>query len=152
MLRLTRRYGHAHEDSGAADRCSLSYGYRPGRRYGGSPGHPADATPVILPPKPNSLFKRGVGRLLREPLAGTTVQTLPGTLGHLPAWFSQFRRMNRSGELGVFRTGFRLTSEGSLVRTQLRPPGQRVCSAARSAHGEPSEEPYRSQDSRAGSR
>ena len=40
---------------------------------------------------------------------------------------------------------------GSLVRTQLRPPGQRVCSAARSAHGEPSEEPYRSQDRHAGS-
>ncbi len=25
--------------------------------------------------------------LLREPLAGTTVHTFPGTLGHLPAWF-----------------------------------------------------------------
>jgi hypothetical protein len=32
--------------------------------------------------------------LLREPLAGTTVQTFPGTLGHLPAWFSQFSCMN----------------------------------------------------------
>jgi hypothetical protein len=28
--------------------------------------------------------------LLREPLAGTTVYTFPGTLGHLPAWFPQF--------------------------------------------------------------
>jgi SRSO17 transposase len=28
---------------------------------------------------PNSLQERGVSRLLREPLAGTTVQTLPGT-------------------------------------------------------------------------
>ena len=43
-----------------------------------------------------------------------------------------------------------LTSEKSQVRTLLRPPGQRVCSAARSAHGEPSEEPYHSQESHAG--
>jgi hypothetical protein len=27
--------------------------------------------------------------LLREPLSATTVQTFPGTLGHLPAWFWQ---------------------------------------------------------------
>src|SRR5713101_5757400 len=32
--------------------------------------------------------------LPREPLAGTTVQTSPGTPGHLPAWFSQFKCVN----------------------------------------------------------
>jgi hypothetical protein len=32
--------------------------------------------------------------LIREPLSGTTVQTFPGTLGHLPAWFSQFSCLN----------------------------------------------------------
>jgi hypothetical protein len=91
------------------------------------------------PPGPDSLSKRGVNIrdggalppmpglsrfpvLLREPLAGTTVQTIPGTLGHLPAWFSQFKCMNRLGKLGAIHTSFRLTSEGSLVRTQLRPP------------------------------
>jgi hypothetical protein len=31
--------------------------------------------------------------LLREPLAGTTVQTFPGIPGHLSAWFSQVERM-----------------------------------------------------------
>src|SRR5271154_6654163 len=71
---------------------------------------------------PNSLFMRRVSRLLREPLAGTTVQTTPGTLGHLTAWFSQFKCMNQRAELGVIGAVFRLTSEGSLVRTQLRPP------------------------------
>ena len=70
----------------------------------------------------SSLEKRGVSRLLREPLAGTTVQTLPGTPGHLQALFSQFRCMNRRGELGVFLAGFRLTSEMPVVRTHLRPP------------------------------
>ena len=88
----------------------------------GSHGHPADGTPVGLPPDPNSLPKRGVNRVLREPLAGTTEQTLPGTRGHLRAWFSQLSCMNRPGELGVFMAVFRLTSEGSLVRTLLRPP------------------------------
>ena len=63
--------------------------------YDGSPGHPAGASPVGLPPGPNSLDKRGVSRLPREPLAGTTVQTTPGTLGHLWALFSQFRRVSR---------------------------------------------------------
>ena len=62
--------------------------------------------------------------LLREPLAGTTVHTIPGTLGHLPAWFSQVKCMNRPGMLGAILTAFRLTSEGSLVRTQLCPPGK----------------------------
>ena len=32
--------------------------------------------------------------LLREPLAGTNVHTFPGTLGHLPALFPQFKWMN----------------------------------------------------------
>ena len=32
--------------------------------------------------------------LIREPLSGTTVQTFPGTLGHLPALFSQFSCLN----------------------------------------------------------
>jgi hypothetical protein len=70
---------------------------------------------------PNSLFRRGVSRLLREPLAGTTVQTTPGTPGPLPVWFSQFKHMNQHAELDAILTAFRLTSEGSLVRTQLRP-------------------------------
>ena len=60
-------------------------------RYDGSASHPPDVTPVDLAAKPNSLFERGVSRLLREPLAGTTVQTTPGISGHLPAWFSQLR-------------------------------------------------------------
>jgi len=32
--------------------------------------------------------------LLREPLAGTTVRTFPGTLGHFLAWFWQYKCMN----------------------------------------------------------
>jgi hypothetical protein len=60
--------------------------------------------------------------LLREPLAGTTVHTFPSTLGHLPAWFWQYKCMNQLCELDVILSLFRLTSEGSLVRTQLRPP------------------------------
>ena len=91
-------------------------------RYEGTTGHPVGATPVAPPSGCNSLFKRGVNRLFREPLAGTTVQTTPGTLGHLSAWFSQFKCMNQRGELGAILAVFRLTSEGSLVRTQLRPP------------------------------
>jgi hypothetical protein len=31
--------------------------------------------------------------LLREPLAGTTVQTFPDIPGHLRAWFSQVKPM-----------------------------------------------------------
>src|SRR5271169_826013 len=50
--------------------------------------------------------------LLREPLAGTTVHTLPGTLGHFPASFSQARRMNGSRMQGRDLSLFRLTSEG----------------------------------------
>jgi len=60
--------------------------------------------------------------LPREPLAGTTVHTFPGTLGHLPAWFWQYKSMNRLERLSAILILFRLTSEGSLVRTQLRPP------------------------------
>jgi hypothetical protein len=67
---------------------------------------------------------RDLWTLFREPLAGTTVQTTPGTSGHLWASFSQVKRMSRLCELGVIRAVFRLTSEGSLVRTQLRPPGK----------------------------
>ena len=80
-------------------------------RYDGSPTHPAGRDSNSLPLGPNSLTERGVNRcgggrsflyraiarspmLLREPLAGTTVQTFPGTLGHLPAWSSQFSCMN----------------------------------------------------------
>jgi hypothetical protein len=91
------------------------------------------------PPGPNSLFERGVNRcgwrallpmprlprsamLLREPLAGTTVHTSPGTLGHLPAWFWQYKLMNRLGRLSVILIFFRLTSEKPVVRTHLRPP------------------------------
>ena len=74
----------------------------------------------------NSLLKRGASRLLREPLAGTTVQTTPGTSGHLPAWFSQFKCMNRPGKPGAILAPFRLTSEKPVVRTHLRPPS--LCS------------------------
>jgi hypothetical protein len=91
-------------------------------RYDGSPSHPAGVTPVALPPGPNSLLRRGVNRLLREPLAETTVQTTPGTSGHLPAWFSQFKCVNQHGELGAIVAVYRLTSEMSLARTHLRPP------------------------------
>jgi hypothetical protein len=59
--------------------------------------------------------------LLWEPLAGATLHTLPGTPRHLPAEFRQLRRPGRFRELARFRPGFRLTSEGSLVRSQLRP-------------------------------
>jgi hypothetical protein len=59
--------------------------------------------------------------LLREPLAGTTVHTSPGTPGHLPAWFPQLERMTRSSGLGAILTLFRLTSEKPQVRTLLRP-------------------------------
>ena len=90
---------------------------------GAGDSHPAGATPVALPPGPNSLVKRGIRMLLREPFAGTTGQTIPGIPGHLQALFPQFTCINRRGELGVFLAVFRLTSEGSLVRTQLRPPG-----------------------------
>ena len=60
--------------------------------------------------------------LVREPLAGTTVHTFPGTPGHLPAGFPQFKSMTRPFGLGAILILFRLTSEGALVRTQLRPP------------------------------
>jgi hypothetical protein len=40
------------------------------------------------------------------------VQTTPGTPGHLPVWFSQFKCMNQPAELGAILTAFRLTSEG----------------------------------------
>ena len=100
--------------------------------------HPG-ATPIACRQAPKSLLRRGVnvdavadapslgGAIvvpvrLPEPLAGTTVQTIPGTLGHLPARFSQFKCMNQPGKPGVILASFRLTSEGSLVRTQLRPP------------------------------
>ena len=79
--------------------------------------------------------------LLREPLAGTTVQTIPGTFGHLPAWFSQFKCMNRPGKLGAILAAFRLTSEGPQVRTLLRPPGQRVFGLLGLVDGEPNGEP-----------
>ena len=84
--------------------------------------HPAGAIPLAWRPDCNSLLKRLVSRLLREPLAGTTVQTLPGTLGHLQAWFSQVKCIDQRGELGVFLAVFRLTSEKPVVRTHLRPP------------------------------
>ena len=50
------------------------------------------------------------------------MQTLPGTSGHLPPWFPQFKCINWPGKLSAILVEFRLTSEGSLVRTQLRPP------------------------------
>src|ERR1700722_8768090 len=55
---------------------------------------------------------------------GTTVHTFAGTLGHLQAWFSQDKCVSRLYDLGAILGFFRLTSEGSLVRTQLRPPAQ----------------------------
>jgi hypothetical protein len=38
------------------------------------------------------------------------------------AWFSQDKYMNRLCELDVILSLFRLTSEGPVVRTHLRPP------------------------------
>jgi hypothetical protein len=43
-------------------------------------------------PVPMPSYRRSP-MLLREPLAGTTVQTFPGIPGHLRAWFSQVKRM-----------------------------------------------------------
>ena len=123
MLRVTSGIAHTREDSASPAECALVMVTVRAGRYGGSPGHPTGASPVGLPPGPNSLFKRGVKRLLREPLAGTTVQTTPGTSGHLPASFSQFKCMNQRAELGAILTSFRLTSEGPQVRTLLRPQG-----------------------------
>ena len=51
--------------------------------------------------------------LLREPFAGTTVQTIPGIPGHLQALFPQFTCMNRRGELGVFLPYSALQARGS---------------------------------------
>ena len=76
--------------------------------------------------RPQLALQARVDTLVREPLAGTTVQTLPGIPGHLPAWFSQLRCVNQRGELGVFLAVFRLTSEMPVVRTHLRPPS--LCS------------------------
>jgi hypothetical protein len=53
-------------------------------------------------------FRCGSGNHLREP----PCKTIPGTLGHIRAWFSQFRCVNRPGKLGVILISFRLTSEG----------------------------------------
>jgi ABC-type Na+ efflux pump permease subunit len=101
---------------------ALAFAVGPGRLLWRQSRHPAGATPVALLQGPNSLFKRGVSRLFREPLAGTTVQALPGTLGHLRALFSQFKCMNRP--LRAERIPYRIPpyKRGSLVRTQLRPP------------------------------
>jgi hypothetical protein len=104
-----------------------------------SPSHPVHRDSDGLPPGPNSLFERGVKQLrerallpepsyprspksAREPLAGTTVHTPPDTLGHFRPQFPQFTGLNQRLELGTIQALFRLTSEGSLVRTQLRPP------------------------------
>ena len=123
MLRVTSGIAHTHEDSASPAEFTLVMVTVRAGRHGGSPGHPTGASPVGLPPGPNSLFKRGVNAdVPREPLAGTTVQTTPGTSGHLPARFPQLRCMNRPERLGEILTLFRLTSEGALVRTQLRPP------------------------------
>ena len=40
--------------------------------------------------------------MLREPLAGTTVQTCPGIPGHLRAWFSQVKRMKPALRAGLY--------------------------------------------------
>src|SRR6516165_2740197 len=90
--------------------------------------HPAGAIPVGLqPPGPNSLLKRGVSRLLREPPAGTTVQTLPGTPGHLQTWFPQVKCVNRLSELGLFLAVFRLTSEGFVGSSPTAPTFSNIC-------------------------
>ena len=60
--------------------------------------------------------------LVREPLAGTTVHTFPGTPGHLLAGFPQFKSMTRPFGLRAILILFRLTSEKPVVRTHLRPP------------------------------
>src|SRR5262249_22817704 len=103
--------------------------HRVGVRSGRSPDRPLDSLlsvhlicAVLHGPGDatgRTMFTR---RGPREPLAGTTVQTTPGTPGHLWAWFPQFTCMDRPGELGVFLAVFRLTSEKPVVRTHLRPP------------------------------
>ena len=84
----------------------------------GVPAVQPGATPAARRQDPKSLSERGVNRcrwrallpmprlprsvmLLRETLAGTTVHTFPGTLGHLPAWFWQYKSMNRLGRLSA---------------------------------------------------
>src|SRR5258708_25430135 len=66
---------------------------------------------------------------VREPIAGTIVQTLPGTHRHLPAEFQQLRNVDRFWELVRFCSCLRLTIQGSLVRSQLRPPSSDAYSA-----------------------
>ena len=62
--------------------------------------------------------------LSRERLAGTTVHTSPGTLGHLPGWFSQCKRMKRLCGLGAILILFRLTSEGFVGSNPTAPTRQ----------------------------
>ena len=52
------------------------------------------------------------------------MRTSPGTPGHLKAWFSQVKFISRPFVARQIPALSRLTSEGSLVRTQLRPPAQ----------------------------
>ena len=60
MLRVTSGIAHTHEDSASPAEFTLVMVTVRAGRYGGSPGHPTGASPVGLPPGPNSLFKRGV--------------------------------------------------------------------------------------------
>ena len=49
------------------------------------------------------------------------MQTTLGTLGHLPAWFSQFKCMNQRGELGAILAVFRLTGGCPQLPTTMAP-------------------------------
>jgi hypothetical protein len=60
MLRVTSGIAHTDEDSASPAEFTLVMVTVRAGRYGGSPGHPTGASPVGLPPGPNSLFKRGV--------------------------------------------------------------------------------------------
>ena len=109
------RYGGDSQPSGG---CDSGRPPRPGPQL--APQARGQETPVGGAPL--TLSYPRFPALLREPLAGTTVHTLLGTSGHFPALFSQFKCMYQLGKLSAILTAFRLTSEGSLVRTQLRPP------------------------------
>jgi hypothetical protein len=117
----TRNQTRSHSRAASSTGASQSVQGIQADRYEGSPSQPA-VSPQLAPGA--RVRSEGSADLLREPLAGTTVQTIPGTFGHLRAWFSQFRCVNQRGELGAILAVFRLTSEGPQVRTLLRPPGQ----------------------------
>src|SRR6267154_770288 len=110
-------------------------------RYDGTPGHPAGVTPVAPAARLQlALQARGhkeagggrsfLCRALRDfrCCSGNHLREPPCILSQAPQGisrhgFPQFKCINWPGKRGAILTEFRLTSEGALVRTQLRPPG-----------------------------